>query len=98
MASEISEDDFELCKTFGAYSLESLIILALIKDSKKVFHYLDNLKKIKLFITGKDLLEHGFEPSKAYGEIFDYVLKSKIKNPKMKKSEELALIKDFDCN
>jgi hypothetical protein len=60
---------------------------------KEVFHYLDNLQKIKLHINGNDLIKLGFKPSKKFNEIFDYVLKEKFKNPKMSKSKELELVK-----
>ena len=130
--SEISEDDFEIYKTFTACDTESLLILVLFKNDielyskqgisdavglenltyftnhgnalnvspsdKKVFRYLDILRKIKISITGQDLLELGIEPSKSFGEIFDYVLKQKLQNPRIGKAEEIALIKAFYCN
>ena len=95
---DVPDDDFDIYKSFGTHSVESLIILALFKNSEKVFRYLDVLKKIKLSITGHDLLELGIEPSKSFGEIFDYVLKKKLQNPNMKKADELMLLKAFDCN
>ncbi len=96
--SAISEDDFEIYKIFRGNSLESIIIFSIFKDAKKVFHYLDILRKIKISITGQDLLELGIEPSKSFGEIFDYVLKQKLQNPRIAKAEEIALIKAFYCN
>lgn len=89
------KNDFEIYKAFGAHKIETLLILALSGKKKPVFHYLDNLKKIKLHITGKDLLSIGIEPSKIFGEIFDYVLREKLKNPQLKHAEEIAFIKDY---
>lgn len=98
------EDDFAIYKAFGTQKpktllVETLLILAILgknsEPKRKVIHYLENLKKIKLHINGNDLLKLGFAPSKAFSEGFDYVLKEKLKNPKMTKSEELVLIKRF---
>jgi len=94
---QVPDDDFGIYRTFGAYGTESLLILAIYKEEKKVFHYLENLKKIKLSITGQDLLELGIEPSKLYSEVFDHVLKQKLMTPMMKKSDEIALLRGF-CN
>ncbi len=56
-------------------------------------HYLDDLRNIKISITGKDLQELGFKPSPKYQEIFDKVLKAKLKNPNMTKDDEIACIR-----
>ena len=85
--------DFEIYKAFCAQKLEALLILAALGKEQEVRHYLDNLAKIKLHINGNDLIKLGFKPSKKFSEGFDYVLKEKLKNPKMTKAEELELIK-----
>ena len=84
--------DFEIYKAFHTQKLETLLILAILGREKQVLHYLDNLQKIKLSISGKDLLELGFKPSKAFGEGLDFVLKEKLKNPSLTKPQELALM------
>lgn len=88
-------DDFELYKAFCTQETETLLIMAVLGREKEVFHYLDDLRKIKLHITGKDLLELGIEPSKAFSEGFDHVLRQKLKTPDLNKSEEIKLIKDY---
>lgn len=87
------ENDFLLYKAFCNQHIETLLILAVLGKEKEVIHYMDNLKKIKLSITGDDLLKLGLKPSKAFGEIFDFILKEKLKNPHLKKDEEIELIK-----
>lgn len=87
--------DFEIYKAFCDQKLETLLILACLGKEKEVFHYLDNLQKIKLHITGKDLIELGYNPSKQFNEIFDFVLKEKLKNPKITKAEEIKLAQKF---
>lgn len=85
------KDDFNLYKAFCAQKLETLLILAVLGKEKEVLHYLNDLRKIKLHINGNDLIKLGFTPSKKFSEIFDYVLKEKLKNPAMKKDDELKL-------
>lgn len=98
LASNFTDDDFEIYKNFGNCKVESLLIFAILGDEKaeeKVYRYLDVLKKVKLLINGSDLLELGIQPSKKYGEIFDNVLRTKISNPKMTKTEEINLVKTY---
>lgn len=89
------KDDFELYKAFSSQKLEFLLILAVLGKEKEVCHYLDYLAKIKLHINGNDLIKLGFKPSKKFSEVFDYVLKEKLKKPKMIKSDEMALVEKF---
>lgn len=88
-------DDFEVYKNFEEKHIEALLIYAILKDKQIVFRYLNSLRKIKLLVTGQDLLEMGILPSKVYTEIFDYVLKNKLVNPNLTKEEEIALVKDY---
>lgn len=87
-------DDFEIYKNFEGASIESIIMFAAV-NNKAVQKYFDTLKNIKLNITGNDLKKAGLKPSKDFAKCMDYVLKQKLKNPKMKKTDELAAIKDF---
>ncbi len=87
--------DYEIYKAFNPQETETLLIVALFGREKEVLHYLEDLKKIKLSINGNDLLKSGFVPSKDFGSAFDYVLQEKLKNPHLKKSEELELVNKF---
>lgn len=91
----VPDDDFGIYKAFVDFKMESLLVFAILgAEEKKVYRYLDFLKKIKISITGKDLLKLGIKPSRAYGEIFDYVLKQKLKTPEITKLDELLLVKN----
>lgn len=91
--------DFEIYKAFCDKSIETLLILTFCGKEKEVFHFLDDLKKIKLYTTGKDLLDLGVPSSKAFGECFDYILEEKLKNPLLEKHQELELAaKYFSMN
>ena len=69
------------------------MLYAITKDEIGARHYLDDLRKIKLDITGKDLQTLGIKPSPKYQEIFDEVLKAKLQNPKISKKDEVEIAK-----
>lgn len=92
------KNDFEIYKSFASQKIETLLILAVLGKNKEVSHFLNDLKKIKLHINGNDIVKLGFTPSKAFSEGLDYVLKEKLKNPKMNKDEEIELIKNYFSN
>lgn len=91
----ILNSDFELYKTFENAKIETILLYAILKDQKGAKHYLDNLRNIKISINGKDLQNLGISPSPQYQEIFDEVLKAKLKNPKMTKEDELKIAKSY---
>ena len=86
---EVLKSDFELYKTFQNARIKTVLLYAITKDETGARHYLDDLRKIKLDITGKDLQTLGIKPSPKYQEIFDEVLKVKLKNPSMVKDDEI---------
>ncbi len=92
---KVLKSDFELYKTFQNARIETVLLYAITKDETGARHYLDNLRKIKLDITGKDLQALGIKPSPKYQEIFDEVLKTKLQNPKMTKTDEIKIAKNF---
>lgn len=85
------ECDFELYKAFESARTETVLLYAM-KDEKGARRYLDVLRNIKISVTGRDLQELGIKPSPKYQEIFDSILKEKLKNPNMTKSDELNFI------
>lgn len=88
------ETDFEIYKAFSSLAPETLALYAVWVTKDPVVRYLQ-IKDIKISITGDDLLELGLKPSKKYAEIFDAVLKEKLKNPQMTKDEEIQCVKDL---
>lgn len=87
--------DFDIYKNFSTLKVETLIILSSLGFEKEVCRYLDKLCTIKIDTTGKDLLELKIEPSKKFGEVFDHILENKLKNPNLKKAQEIELAKRF---
>lgn len=95
LIDEKPSNNLEFYKTYSSQKLETLLILAVSGKEKEVLHYLDNLQKIKLSITGKDLIKLGLKPSKQFNEIFDKVLMEKLKKSAMSKEEEIAIVTRF---
>ena len=88
----ILKTDFELYKAFENARIETVLLYAILYDEKGARHYLDDLRKIKISMTGKDLQELGIKPSPKYTEIFDMLLREKLANPDMTKEDEIQFI------
>ena len=87
------KNDFEIYKAFEKVSRETVLLYGILKDKSAAERYLETLSRIKIEITGEDLLKLGLKPSKKFSEIFDYVLKKKLENPNMTKEDEINAIK-----
>ncbi len=87
--------DFKIYKAFDGLTTESILLYAVSKDMKVALKYLDTLRNTKISITGDDLKSLGIEPSPKYQEIFDYVLKKKLKNPQITYEDEIQLVKNL---
>lgn len=91
----ILKTDFELYKAFENSRIETVLLYAILKDETGARHYLDELRNIKISVTGKDLQKLGIKPSPKYNEIFDEVLRQKLANPNMTKEDEIVVIADL---
>ena len=89
------QNDFEIYKAYENKEVESIILYAILKDEKPARHYLDNLKQIKVRITGKNLEMMGIDPSPKYKEIFDFVLKKKLETPQMTLADEICAVQNY---
>ena len=87
--------DFEIYRAFEKVMPETILLYAILKDEKAAVKYLEKLRCIKLSINGKDLQEIGIAPSPEYQEIFDYVLKLKLKSPDMSKADEIKAARNY---
>lgn len=91
----ILKTDFELYKAFENSRIETVLLYAILKDEAGARHYLDELRHIKISVTGKDLQKLGIKPSPKYNEIFDEILKQKLANPCLTLDDEIAIIADL---
>ncbi len=89
------QSDFEIYKMFENCRLETILLYAIIKNENIARHYLDDLRQIKIETTGDDLKTLGIQPSPKYQQIFDEILKEKLKNPKMSKEDEIEVAKNY---
>lgn len=90
--NKILNNDFEIYKAFENVRLETVLLYGILFDEKIARHYLDDLKQIKISVTGNDLLNLGIKPSPKYSQIFDEVLRRKLENPQLTKEDELTLL------
>ena len=88
------DDNYTIYKTFENIPLESVLMYST-QNSKVVEYYLENLRGIKLAISGKDLESIGISPSKEYKKCFEYILKKKINNPTLKLEDEICIAKEY---
>lgn len=89
------KSDFDAYKAFEKVHIETILLYAILKNEKIAVKYLDKLQHIKIQINGNDLQEIGIAPSPKYQEIFDYVLKLKLKSPDMSKADELKAARNY---
>lgn len=89
----INSDNYSVYKAFCDRSKESILLYTIVTKSDLGLKYfaLDG----NISVTGDDLKNMGIEPSKKYSECFDFILKHKLDNPAMTKSEQLNLAKQF---
>ena len=72
-------------------SAESICIVKMLYGINNfIDEYIEKTSKIKLEITGQDLIHMGVKEGKKIGEILEQILEKKIKNASMNKNDELA--------
>lgn len=86
---------FDIYKNFEGANPESIIMYAVTTNYELATKYLDELRNIKLEISGKDLHNIGITPSSDYQKCFDYILTKKLENPEITKSEEIKLAQAY---
>ena len=93
LTENIKKDDFEIYKKYNEKQDLSLNIYYLITNDTTVLKYQKKLKDIKVKITGNDLINLGYKPSKIFIQIFDDILREKLKGTIKTKEEEIEFIK-----
>lgn len=89
LSTDLSSD-FKVYKAFEKVEIESLILFARTKK-EIVEKYLDELRKIKLQISGEDLIKLGYKPSKKFAQVLDAVLQALIKTPTLDHAQQLDM-------
>ena len=94
-SDENPQTDFEIYKFFENKNIISVLLYGICNNINAAERYLNDLRKIKISTTGNDLKNLGINPSLKYAEIFDEILREKLKNPNMIKEDELKTAKKF---
>lgn len=76
----------------------SPIIYYIITKDNAVLKFYENLKNIKLLITGDDLINLGIKPSPYFSKLFNIILNEKLNGRLNTKEQELSYIKNFYFN
>ncbi len=87
--------NFDIYKNFSDLPMESVLIYGILENPEIVKKYLEDLKKIKISISGKDLIKMGYEPSGKFAKALDEVLRVKLECPQMTRAEELEIAKRY---
>jgi len=88
-------DNFEIYSAFIDKTELAPLIYYSVSQDRTVLKFYEALKDVKLLITGKDLIDLGFTPSRYFSEIFDKVLKEKIEGRLKTKEEEIKFAGRF---
>lgn len=91
----IPKDDYSIYKLFNKVPLESILLYMVSVDFDTAQRYLDTLSEIIIETNGEDLKSLGIKQGPIYSDIFEYLLKEKIKNPNLLKINELDLVQKF---
>lgn len=88
-------DSINVYRVLKDLSGESISIMKLLMPSinNLISEYLTKTSKIRLEITGQDLINMGIKEGKKIGEILEKVLEEKIKNPQINKEDEIKEVK-----
>ncbi len=92
---KVLRNDFEIYKAFENVRIETVLLYAILKDEASARRYLDNLRNVKISVTGEDLQKAGIKPSPKYQEIFDEILKQKLENPQISRCDEISLVEKY---
>ncbi len=86
-------NDLDIYKAFGKVESETILLYKSLVNYEIAEYYDNHLKNVKIQITGQDLIDLGYRPSKEFAEIFDTVLMEKFKNNNLTFDEEIQIVK-----
>ncbi|MDN5278100.1 MAG: hypothetical protein PWR01_2065 [Clostridiales bacterium] len=86
---------FHLLNDFPIEALLAMMAFSLEKhNSKKILHFIIELRGIQPEITGKDLIEIGIKPGPHMRAIFKKILELKLEGQQINKEKELEIARD----
>ncbi len=88
---------YDVYNELKGLSIEILLVLCMISGEKKVINriilYINNLKNIKTYISGKDLRDLGVKPGPEYKLLLEEVLAAKLNGSLQTYKDELEFLK-----
>ena len=89
------DDNYLIYSSFINKQKLTPVIYYLISEDKTALKYYEELKDIKLSITGKDLINLGYSPSPDFGNIFKKIIKEKLNGNLIRKEDEIQFAIKF---
>ena len=88
----------KIFKLFSNFSVEGIIYFLAVAETDRVNQYANVFfcqfyRRVKLFLTGDDLMEMGMKPGPVYQSVFRALLEAHIKGEIETREEEIALVK-----
>jgi tRNA nucleotidyltransferase/poly(A) polymerase len=91
---DIKFDDYDIYKAFCGKKWESVLLYIINVNSDIGKRFLE-ICDIDISLNGCVLGRLGIKPSYEYAKCFDFVLREKLKNPKLKITDEIELAKQY---
>lgn len=86
-------DNFSVYKFFENVQTESVLIYYLLTKNLSALHFLDDLRFVKLSVTGDDIIALGVKPSSNFQILFDSLLEEKLSGSLHSRLDELNFLK-----
>lgn len=86
------EDNLIIYKRYSNTENIASALFYLISGDRNVIKYHNELKEIKVFISGQDLINLGLTPSKYFSILFDELLRKKLEGSIRTKEEEIDYV------
>ena len=88
----------KIYKLFSNFSVEGIIYFLAVAGANRVNQYADMFfcqfyRRVKLFLTGNDLLEMGMKPGPVFQSVFEVLREAHINGEIETRDEEIALVK-----
>ena len=91
------DDNYSIYTLLSQYDTEFLLFVMAKANNEKIKKvisgYFTRLKRVSIYLKGRDLKNMGFEPGPLYKKIFDSLLEARLKNIVHSKKEELEFVK-----
>ena len=92
---EIPEDVWRMHKNYKKFDAGALIIIARLKKHKNLEEYIKKREKVKLYLTGNELMELGVPRGRLLGEYKDKIFVAHIQGLIKSREDEIQYVKEL---